>query len=110
MPISGNGKLVYWYIGSDNTVYVNGLILDSAYQSTATVSGQLKTTAGVNVGSTITFSYVTGSSGQYKGILSDTTAATLTRNTEYWMDITCTAQSGEVLVIRLQGPAIYAGS
>lgn len=111
MPRVHNGKHVNWYITSDNTIYLNGLILEgeATYENDATVTGQLTDTAGANItGGGITFSYVASSNGQYKGILPDTLS--LTRGTEYWLTITATAQSGEKLTIRLQGPAVYAGA
>lgn len=113
MPTAHNGKHVHWYLSSDNTIYVEGLILETSasYEDgDATVSGQLKTTAGASVGSAITFAYVSSSNGNFRGILTDTVAATLTAGTTYYMDLTCTAQTGEVLTIRLQGPAVYAGA
>ena len=58
-----------WWLDSDNRIELTGLTdqSDDSYVNDATVTGQLKTRAGVNQGSAVTLSYIAASDGNYAG-------------------------------------------
>lgn len=84
--------MIFW-VGNDNLVRVLNLVSqlggdDAALVpvTSATITGQIKDTAGANVGSAITLSYVAGSDSDYEGLVSDVTA--LTDGTAYTLEVT----------------------
>lgn len=80
------------YISEDMNLKWTGASDDEAgtYLNTATVTAQVKTSAGVAVGSPVTLSYVTSSDGNYLGILDAAVTATLTENAQYRIEYTLT--------------------
>jgi len=77
------------YIGNDSLIVVDELknVATDAFLNSATVSAQLKTTAGVNVGSAITLSYVAASDGKYRGTLEEDAAVVSTQDYELHIDV-----------------------
>lgn len=83
------------YIGSDNTLKVDALRdVDDAYVNDATVAGQVKDAAGVNVGSSISLSYVAASNGNYRGILDSTVSANLVAGNVYKVEFSMSNPAG----------------
>lgn len=82
------------YVGSDNWVTVEGLktksLAGDTIENAATVTAQVKDTAGNNVGSAATLSYVAASNGDYEGTLADDTP--IIQGTDY--DVVVTADAG----------------
>lgn len=105
--------MIGWYIGSDNLVTLTGLYdqLGAAYVNDAdSIIGKFfaYTDSGesAQIGSDITFSYVTASDGNYQGVLPNNTA--MTQGTMYYLKITIT--EGEyILIQKLMGRAQYRG-
>lgn len=67
-----------FYRLNDNTLEVQGLKnteTDTYFTTAATVTGQLRDSADVNVGSAVTFSFVTGSNGNFVGTFDKTSQA-----------------------------------
>lgn len=118
----GYGKKVNFFVGSTNTVEIDGVHLrqnedattgvPSSYDNAATVVLEdLETTAGVDVtGITfpVTLSYVTSSDGKYRGNFADT--AGLTIGVEYRGIVKVTAATGEIGRFGIQGKAVRAGA
>lgn len=77
------------YVSSDTLLEINDLrrASDNALVSNATVSAQVKTEAGVNVGSAVSL-VATATSGQYQGYLP--AATSLSVGTPYFVDFTIT--------------------
>ena len=119
MPTFGQGKLVYWPIGSNVAVYFEDALLDGVtptaindYENDATVQVTAFTDA---TGSTppgftlpISMTYQNGN-GNYRGIIPSTATANLVAGTEYRCTITATAADGTPVTKRLQGLAVYSG-
>jgi hypothetical protein len=119
---NGYGKPVNFYVGSTNTVEIDGVHLrknenattgvPSAYDDAATVVLETLTdTAGVAVtgsGVPVTLSYVTSSDGKYRGNFPDTTS--LVVGTEYRGKVKVTMATGEIGRFYVQGKAIGAGA
>lgn len=92
------------FVGSDNAIWLKGLRADDAldtYISTATVTFSLHTTkqnaidnASAIADTSGTASYVTGSNGEYRGILDDAATVGLTVGTKYYLRIHVDAGSG----------------
>ena len=61
------------YIANDNVLVLDGLkdIVSDAYVNSATVTAQLKTTTGTDVGGPLALGYVPGSSGRYRATLEE---------------------------------------
>lgn len=61
------------YIGNDNALVVDGLkdIVADVYVNAATVTAQVKTTAGANVGGALALAYVIGSHDRYRATLEE---------------------------------------
>lgn len=96
------------YIGEPMDVTVDGLrVRDTGeYVNDATITAQVKTTAGAAVGSSVSVPYVADSSGDYLGTIPAATTVQLSRNTNY--DVWVTASDGSVYrVIRYK--ATYRG-
>ena len=121
MPTDGYGNKANFFVGSTNTVEIDGLHLrknensdgvPSSYENTATVVLEdLETTAGVDVTGIafpVAMTYVTGSNGKYRGNFPDT--AGLTIGTEYRGIVKATAATGEITRFGIQGKAIRAGA
>ncbi len=69
---------MYIYIANDNVLVVDGLkdVVTDTYLNTATVTAQLKTTAGTNVGGALALAYVAASRGRYRATLEEDLALT----------------------------------
>lgn len=94
------------YIGEDMAIQMTGLrnVITGSYINDATMTYTLKTPsdAAVTGASAISMPYVAASSGNYRGTMDASVAATLTAGSEYWLEITvsgsvfrriaCTAQ------------------
>ncbi len=83
-------------VGNDELIQMNGLYDQQAatYVNDATVSLQIKTMAGVNVGAAITMSYVASSNGVYVGSIEED--ASIVVGTSYLLVITVTASGDRV--------------
>jgi hypothetical protein len=92
------------FVGSDNAIWLKGLRADDAldtYINDATVTFSLHTTQAAAVAGTGaiadtsgTASYITGSNGEYRGILDDAATVGLTVGTKYFLRIHVDAGSG----------------
>jgi hypothetical protein len=81
------------YVGNDNVITLTGLqnVNTGAYITGATVTGQLKTWAGTNVGTSITLSYVAASDGDYRGTIEEDVS--ITAGKAYWLYVDVDAGS-----------------
>ena len=82
----------YWWITSDNVVYVENLrnrITGSYYNSLETLTAQMYTSADEKLGDEITASYVTASNGCYTITIPDTLA--MTAGSDYYLIVTIIA-------------------
>lgn len=63
----------YWWLETDNVIVLPGVKdpVDETYVDDATITGQLQDADGNNVGSVINFSYLSGTDGEYYGIIPD---------------------------------------
>ena len=61
------------YISNDNLLVVDGLrdVVTDVYLNAATVTAQLKTTTGSNVGGALTLAYVATSHGRYRATIEE---------------------------------------
>ena len=61
------------YIDNDNVLVVDGLkdVVAEVYVNAATVTAQVKTAAGANVGGALTLAFVAGSRGRYRATLDE---------------------------------------
>lgn len=84
------------YVENDNRVLLTGLQNQSSgsYENSATVSGQITDAAGTNVGTAITFNYISASNGNYEGTIEDGVA--LSANTRYTLTVTADAGSDKI--------------
>jgi len=100
----------YWYIGSDILVEMTNLVDEVTDESVelATITGQLKTAAGVNVGSTISFD-TAGLPARAYGILPAATTAGLTADTVYYLDVTIVTDTAQSVVRIARMAAYYRG-
>lgn len=108
------------FVGSDNSIWLRGLQADDAlgtYISTATVTFSLHTTQAAAIAGTGaisdtsgTASYVTGSNGDYRGILDDAATVGLTIGTKYYLRIHVDAGSGKKDLRVLEYTARVRGS
>lgn len=64
---------VHIYIGNDNVLTMDGLkdVVTDAFLNAATVTAQLKTAEGADVGGALTLSYVAESRGRYRATIED---------------------------------------
>src|SRR5574342_283951 len=61
------------YIANDNVLVMDGLknVVTEAYVNSATVTAQLKTDTGTNVGGALTLAYVSPSNGRYRATIEE---------------------------------------
>ena len=100
----------YWYIGSDNLVELTDLLdeVEDVDVDDATITGQLKTAAGVNVGSSVSFN-VDGLPSLAYGIVPAATTASLTEDAVYYFDVTIVTDTAQSVVRIARMAAYYRG-
>ena len=97
----------HWIIDTDNSMQINGLKrIDGTFVNAGTVTGVLKDTAGATItgASSITFSYVAASNGNWTGSFPST--VTLTEDKEYHLFLTVVDGSNDV-TFRIRRPARF---
>lgn len=103
-----------WKIGSDQLLKVTGLIdpITSTYVNAATITATMYeadgTTEVAGQSWPLTLGYVSGSDGDYRGILDD--SRVLVEGRIYWIDVTIDAGGDAIKLRRWSDVAAYEGA
>ncbi len=100
--------IAHWWITTDNVVWLKGLKdpVAGTYINDATITAQMTDADGMNIGSSIDFSYKSASNGEYFGIVPDTLP--LADGSQYTLTITATSGAYK-LTVKVTRRAAYKG-